>query len=99
MTNLQTIISTRAIFPSITAIINRELITDHTTMMQIAKHPDTTLLYIIVLGATIYTEYKYTDPIDKRYKIFDAYQSTKKTINICIITALFVFFRNIENVT
>ena len=97
MSNLQTIISSKAIFPSITTVLNRELMTDHTNMIQITKHPDMSVLYILALGATIYTEYKYTDPIDKRYSVFESYQITKKTINTCIIIMLFVFFRNIEN--
>lgn len=97
MSNLQTIISTKAIFPSITTVLNRELMTDSGPMMQITKHPDTSLLYILALGATLYAEYKYVAPIDKQYRIFETYQNTKKTINTCIIIMLFVFFRNIEN--
>jgi hypothetical protein len=97
MSNLQTIISSKAIFPSITTVLNRELLTDHTNMIQITKHPDMSVLYILALGATIYAEYKYTDPIDKKYRVFDTYQNTKNTINIFALTLLFVFFRNIEN--
>ena len=97
MSNLQTIISSKAIFPSITTMLNRELMTDHTTMIQITKHPDTTLLYALALGATLYAEYKYAVPIDKKYQFFEVYQRTKKTINSSIIIMLFVFFRNIEN--
>jgi hypothetical protein len=97
MSNLQTIISSKAIFPSITTVLNRELITDHTNMIQITKHPDMSVLYILALGATIYAQYKYVEPIDKRYQIFETYQNTKNTINIFTLTMLFVFFRNIEN--
>jgi len=97
MSNLQNIISSKAIFPSITTVLNRELMTDHTTIIQITKHPDISVLYILALGATIYAEYKYAAPIEKRYHVFETYQNTKKTINTCIIIMLFVFFRNIEN--
>jgi hypothetical protein len=97
MSNLQTIISSKAIFPSITTMLNRELMTDHTTLIQITKHPDMSVIYILALGATLYAEYKYVAPIDKRYQIFETYQNTKKTINIFALTMLFVFFRNIEN--
>jgi hypothetical protein len=97
MSNLQTIISTKAIFPSIATVLNRELMTDSGPMMQITKHPDTSVLYILALGAIIYTEYKYVAPIDKQYRVFETYQNTKNTINIFALTMLFVFFRNIEN--
>lgn len=97
MSNLQTIISSKAIFPSITTVLNRELMTDHTTIIQITKHPDMSVLYILALGATLYAEYKYVAPIDKRYQIFETYQNTKNTLNIFALTMLFVFFRNIEN--
>ncbi len=97
MSNLQTIISSKAIFPSIATVLNRELMTDHTTIIQITKHPDMSVLYILALGATLYAEYKYVAPIDKRYQIFETYQNTKNTLNIFALTMLFVFFRNIEN--
>ena len=78
-------------------MLNRELMTDHTTMIQITKHPDTTFWYMLALGATLYAEYNYAEPIDKKYQFFEVYQRTKKTINTSIIIMLFVFFRNIEN--
>ena len=97
MSHLQSIISSKAIFPSITTMLNRELMTDHTTIIQITKHPDMSVIYILALGATLYAEYKYVAPIDKRYQIFETYQNTKNTLNIFALTMLFVFFRNIEN--
>jgi hypothetical protein len=96
MRSLQTIISARAILPSVNALVYRELITDNTIINQIMNHPETTLLYASLLTAAIYTEYKYK-PIETRYKIFDAYQTTKKTISTFLLLYTLIFFRNIEN--
>ena len=97
---VRVIVSTEAFIGSLVENFYREIPENIilTTMFKTRFHPELDILYLGLIGLSMYSRYLYLDdPSGSRWLSIPMYSKIHKTTNMVLLVLMLVFTKNIEN--
>ena len=102
--NLQNIISSQAIFSTLTNRLNREFIasTDNYFISDFSSykssyHCEEDAIFFMVLLGSLYFQYNHIMYIENRLENFEVFSKTRRNINSILLVFIIVITRNVDN--
>ena len=97
ISQLRTIVSSTAVFSTISNKINKEIISDNFILQLSHTHYHVESFYLGLLATSIWSFYNYNYNINPRLESFEMYSKSKKIANILFIVFMIIFNRDVEN--
>ena len=100
MSNLQNIIISQAIMSSVANKLNLEIVNDSNLLYEFRRlqyNPSEDVIYGLIIGGSLYSQYKYTSYIDNKLQNIDVFLRTQRLTNTFMLSFIMIFSKNIEN--